>query len=245
MNKSEELILEKLRKFEDIIDYRFRDRKILKHALTHSSYANEKRMNKLDNNERLEFLGDAVLELVTSEYLFQKNSKMPEGDLTKLRARLVCEQTLAACARDIRVGTFLLLGKGEAATGGRDRLSILSDAMEAIIGAIYLDGGFTNAKEFICKYILSDVENKKLFFDSKTILQEIVQSEFKEQLSYELIKEEGPDHNKQFTVVALVNDLELGVGVGKTKKAAEQEAAYQSILKMNKKKMILPGESLH
>jgi ribonuclease III len=242
MNRLDETGLEKLKTFEDMIDYRFHDRKILKHALTHSSYANEKRMNKLDNNERLEFLGDAVLELVTSEYLYCKNSKMPEGDLTKLRARLVCEQTLAICARDIKVGNYILLGKGEASTGGRDRMSILSDAMEAIIGAIYLDGGFTNAKEFICKYILSDVENKKLFFDSKTILQEIVQSEYKEQLSYELIKEEGPDHNKQFTVMALVNDVELGIGVGKTKKAAEQEAAYQSILKMNKKKTILSGE---
>jgi ribonuclease-3 len=242
MNRTDEAGLEKLKAFEETLNYIFRDRKILKHALTHSSYANEKRMNKLDNNERLEFLGDAVLELVTSEYLYKKNSKMPEGDLTKLRARLVCEQTLAACARDINVGQYILLGKGEAATGGSERLSILSDAMEAVIGAIYLDGGFTNAKEFICNFILSDVENKKLFFDSKTILQEIVQSEYKEQLSYELIKEEGPDHNKQFTVVALVNDTQLGIGVGRTKKAAEQEAAYQSIIKMNKKKSILSGE---
>ncbi|WFR54837.1 ribonuclease III [Anaerocolumna sp. AGMB13025] len=242
MNRTDEAGLEKLKAFEETLNYKFRDRKILKHALTHSSYANEKRMNKLDNNERLEFLGDAVLELVTSEYLFTKNSKMPEGDLTKLRARLVCEQTLAACARDINVGRYILLGKGESATGGSERLSILSDAMEAIIGAIYLDGGFTNAKEFIRNFILADVENKKLFFDSKTILQEIIQSEYKEQLSYELIKEEGPDHNKQFTVVALVNDTQLGIGVGRTKKAAEQEAAYQSILKMNKKKSILSGE---
>ncbi len=242
MSRLEEAGLEKLKAFEDTLNYKFRDRKILKHALTHSSYANEKRMNKLENNERLEFLGDAVLELVTSEYLFMKNTKMPEGELTKLRARLVCEQTLAACARDIKVGDYILLGKGEAATGGSERLSILSDAMEAIIGAIYLDGGFTNAKEFVCKFILSDVENKKLFFDSKTILQEIVQSEYKEQLSYELIKEEGPDHNKKFTVVALVNDIQLGTGVGRTKKAAEQEAAYQSIIKMNKKKSILSGE---
>ena len=242
MNRMEETGLEKLKAFEATLKYRFRDRKLLRHALTHSSYANEKRMNKLDNNERLEFLGDAVLELVTSEFLFTRNPKMPEGDLTKLRARLVCEQTLAACARDIGVGDYILLGKGEAATGGSERLSILSDAMEAIIGAIYLDGGFTNAKEFICQFVLSDIEKKKLFFDSKTILQEIVQSEYKEQLSYELIKEEGPDHNKQFTVVALVNNTQLGIGVGRTKKAAEQEAAYQSILKMNKKKTILSGE---
>jgi ribonuclease III len=237
MNRTDEFYLEKLNDFENKIGYKFNDRKLLKHALTHSSYANEKRYSKLENNERLEFLGDAVLELVTSEFLYTKHKKMPEGDLTKLRARLVCEQTLAACANDIHVGDYILLGKGEAATGGRERLSILSDAMEAMIGGIYLDGGFTNAKEFICKFILSDVENKELFFDSKTILQEIVQSEYKEQLTYELIKEEGPDHNKKFTVVALVNDIELGIGVGRTKKAAEQEAAYQSILKMKSKKL--------
>ncbi|MFU0828767.1 MAG: Ribonuclease 3 [Lachnoclostridium sp.] len=242
MKRMEEATIDKLKAFEERINYKFNDRKILRHALTHSSYANEKRMSKLDNNERLEFLGDAVLELVTSEFLFTRNPKMPEGDLTKLRARLVCEQTLAACAKEIKVGDYLLLGKGEAATGGSERVSILSDAMEAIIGAIYIDGGFANAKEFICKFILSDIENKKLFFDSKTILQEIVQSEYKEQLSYELIKEEGPDHNKRFTVVALVNNIQLGIGVGKTKKAAEQEAAYQSILKMKQNKKILSGE---
>lgn len=241
MNRTVEIKLEKLKLFEDSLNYKFHNQKLLRHALTHSSYANEKRMNKLDNNERLEFLGDAVLELVTSEFLFNRNTKMPEGDLTKLRARLVCEQTLAACAREIKVGDYILLGKGEAATGGRERLSILSDAMEAIIGAIYLDGGFTNAKEFICKFVLSDIENKKLFFDSKTILQEIVQSEYKEQLSYELLKEEGPDHNKKFTVAALVNDTHLGIGVGRTKKAAEQEAAYQSIIKINEKKSMLSG----
>jgi len=225
-----------LKAFEDIIGYHFNDRKILRHALTHSSFANEKRLNKLDNNERLEFLGDAVLELVSSEYIFRNNPKMPEGDMTKLRARLVCEQMLAQCAINIRMGDFILLGKGEAATGGRERHSILSDALEAVIGAIYLDGGFTNAKEFIGEFILSDVENKQLFFDSKTILQEIVQSNYKGQLSYELIKEEGPDHNKNFTVVALIDNTELGVGVGRTKKAAEQAAAYQSILKMRGRK---------
>lgn len=238
----DDTMVEYLKKFEVKINYKYNDIKLLRNALTHSSYANEKRLNKLDNNERLEFLGDAVLELVTSEYLFKKNRKMPEGDLTKLRARLVCEQTLAQCAKDIQLGDYLLLGKGEAATGGRERLSILSDALEAIIGSIYLDGGFTNAKEFISKYILADVSNKELFFDSKTILQEIVQSEYKGQLTYELIKEEGPDHNKQFTVVALVHDKELGIGVGKTKKAAEQEAAYQSILKMNPKNILPSGD---
>ncbi len=228
-------LLENLATFEGIIGYKFNNRRLLKHALSHSSYANEKRMNKLENNERLEFLGDAVLELITSEFIFMKYSKLPEGELTKLRAQLVCEQTLATCAIELKVGNYLLLGKGEAATGGRERFSILCDAMEAIIGAIYLDGGFTSAKEFVCNYILSDVENKALFFDSKTILQEIVQSEYKESLSYELIKEEGPDHNKKFTVVALVKNMELGTGIGRTKKAAEQEAAYQSILKIKKR----------
>ncbi|BCN31416.1 ribonuclease 3 [Anaeromicropila herbilytica] len=224
--------MEMIRKFEDVIHYQFNDKKILRQALTHSSFSNEKRLDKLANNERLEFLGDAVLELVTSEYIYKKNSNMLEGDLTKLRASIVCEQTLSFCAREINLGDYILLGKGEAATGGRERNSILSDALEAVIGGIYLDGGFTNAKEFITNYILSDIDNKKLFFDSKTILQEIIQSRFKEPLRYELISEEGPDHNKKFTVVAFIGEKELGTGIGRTKKAAEQEAAYQSILKL-------------
>ena len=221
-----------IKKFEKSIGYNFQNIKLLRKALTHSSFSNEKRLDKLANNERLEFLGDAVLELVTSEYIYNKNEKMFEGDLTKLRASIVCEQTLSLCAKDINLGDYILLGKGEAATGGRDRNSILSDALEAVIGAIYLDGGFTNAKEFINKYILTDVENKQLFFDSKTILQEIIQSKFKETLRYELISEEGPDHNKKFTVVACIGEKELGKGIGRTKKSAEQEAAYRSILKL-------------
>ena len=221
-------------RFESVIGYKFNDRKLLRQALTHSSYANERRVNKQENNERLEFLGDAVLELSTSEYLYLADKSMPEGELTKLRASLVCEQTLSMCAKDINLGKFLLLGKGEDATGGRERKSILSDAMEAVIGAIYLDGGFTNAKEFINKFILSDIDNKKLFFDSKTILQEIVQSDYKKKLHYELISETGPDHNKNFTVMAYMDDREMCSGVGHTKKAAEQEAAYQSILMLKK-----------
>jgi ribonuclease III len=227
-------IIELLNEFEKVIGYQYNDIKLLRQALTHSSFANEKRLDKLANNERLEFLGDAVLELVTSEFLFKNNSKMHEGDLTKLRASIVCEQTLSLCANDINLGKYIQLGKGEAATGGRDRASILSDAMEAVIGSIYLDGGFTSAKEYIDKFILSDVENKQLFFDSKTILQEIVQSEFKDPLTYELIGEEGPDHNKKFTVKAVIGEKELEVGVGRTKKAAEQQAAYRSILALRK-----------
>ena len=148
---------------------------------------------------------------------------------------MVCEPALAFCARDLDLGEYLLLGKGEDATGGRKRESVTSDAMEALIGAIYLDGGFTNAKEFIHRFILKDLENKKLFFDSKTILQEIVQANFKEVISYHLIGEEGPDHNKTFRVAVHIGEEEYGVGEGRTKKAAEQEAAYISILKLHEK----------
>lgn len=229
-------ITNQIEEFESVIGYNFQNKKLLQQALTHSSFANEKRINKQENNERLEFLGDAVLELTTSEVLYKEHSKMPEGELTKLRASLVCEQTLSLCAKDLNLGQYILLGKGEAATGGRERNSILSDALEAIIGAIYLDGGFTNAKEFICKFVLSDIDQKKLFFDSKTILQEIIQSDYKKELRYELISEEGPDHNKKFTVMAYMDSSELCSGVGRTKKAAEQQAAYQSILKLKQTK---------
>ena len=166
-----------LTQLEKKIGYKFMNDKLLFQALTHSSYANEMKMNKEDNNERLEFLGDAVLELITSEYVYNKHQTLSEGDLTKIRASIVCEQTLSDCAKDMHIGDYLLLGKGEDSSGGRYRESILSDTLEAIIGAIYLDGGFTNAKEFINKNILSNIEERDLFFDSKTILQEIVQNE--------------------------------------------------------------------
>lgn len=223
---------EAISKFEGVIGYSFTNKKTLMQALTHSSYSNERRFDKLKNNERLEFLGDAVLELVSSEFIFMDHKEMQEGELTRLRASMVCEPTLALCAREIQLGNYLLLGKGEAATGGRERDSILSDAMEAVIGAIFLDGGFTNAKEFIHKFILNDIEHKKLFFDSKTILQEIIQSESKEPLVYDLVSEEGPDHNKKFTVVAKLGEEELANGEGRTKKAAEQNAAYKAILRL-------------
>ncbi len=159
---------------------------------------------------------------------------MPEGDLTKLRASLVCEPTLAFCAEGIGLGEFLLLGKGEEGTGGRLRHSVVSDGLEALIGAIYLDGGFANAKEFIDRFILNDIEHKKLFYDSKTILQEMVQSRFEEPLTYELLKEEGPDHNKSFEVCAKLGEKRIGTGRGRTKKAAEQVAAYNGILAIRK-----------
>ena len=219
-----------LKELEERIGYRFSDRHLITQAMTHSSFANEHRLNKLECNERLEFLGDSVLEVVSSDCLYHKYPENPEGDLTKIRASIVCEPTLAYCAENIRLGEYLLLGKGEEATGGRGRASIVSDAMEALIGAIYLDGGFANAKEFILRFIMNDLEHKQLFYDSKTILQEIVQSKTDEPLSYELLREEGPDHSKVFEAQVLIGQEVIGRGTGRTKKAAEQVAAYHGIL---------------
>ena len=224
---------QKLKQLEEKIGYAFHDRSLLKKAMMHSSYINEKQLPKHECNERLEFLGDAVLELVSSEFLFHAHPDMPEGELTKTRASMVCEPSLAFWARELKLGEYLLLGKGEDATGGRQRDSVTSDAMEALIGAIYLDGGFANAKEFIHRFVLNDLEHRKLFFDSKTILQEIVQAHFREHIQYELVNEEGPDHNKSFEVAVYIGRDCLGTGKGRTKKAAEQEAAYRSILKLH------------
>jgi ribonuclease-3 len=224
-----------LRELEMRIGYQFHNSELLRQALIHSSYSNEHRMDKLYNNERLEFLGDAVLEVISSEYLYHKYPDYPEGKLTRLRASMVCEPTLALCTKELELGKYLLLGKGEDATGGRDRDSIMSDALEAVIGAIYLDGGLANAKEFIEKFILNDLENKQLFFDSKTILQEMTQGQYKEPLYYELVSETGPDHNKNFTTRVMIGGEELGRGDGRTKKASEQQAAYQAIMKLKEK----------
>ena len=201
--------------------------------MTHSSFANEHNIDKLRCNERLEFLGDAVLEVVSSDFLYHRYADKPEGELTKIRASVVCEPTLAFCASEIELGSYLMLGKGEESTGGRNRNSVVSDAMEALIGAIYLDGGFANAKEFVHQFVLNDLEHKQLFYDSKTILQEIVQArENEEALEYEILKESGPDHNKVFEVRAVLGGQEIGRGTGRTKKAAEQVAAYRGILKL-------------
>ena len=227
--------MQKIKDFQNTIGYNFQSERLLRQALSHSSYANEKHMKKLSDNERLEFLGDAVLELVSSDFLYKNYQKLPEGELTKLRASIVCEPTLALCAKELHLGEYLLLGKGEDQTGGRERKSILSDALEAVIGAIYLDGGFANAKEFVLKYIMTDIEHKQLFYDSKTILQEVVQGEH-ESLQYVMTEESGPDHNKSFTVEAHIDNVCLGVGSGHTKKAAEQEAAYRALLKIREDK---------
>ena len=219
-----------LRELQETIGYEFKDRALLKQALTHSSYANEHKMDHSHCNERLEFLGDAVLELVTSDFLYHKYADLPEGELTKTRASIVCEPTLASCAGDIRLGERLYLGKGEEATGGRLRNSVVSDAFEALIGAVYLDGGLACARELITRFVLNDIEHKKLFYDSKTILQEMVQSRQDGPLTYELVREEGPDHDKHFEVCARMGEQEIGRGEGRTKKAAEQMAAYKGIL---------------
>lgn len=222
--------MSKLTELQERIGYSFRQEGLLRQAVTHSSYANEKHMKKLSDNERLEFLGDAVLEVVSSEFLYRNYPKLPEGDLTKLRASIVCEPTLALCTREIGLGDYLYLGKGEDLTGGRGRKSILSDALEAVIGAIYLDGGFEPARDFVHRFILTDIEHKKLFYDSKTILQEVVQGSYAEPLRYELLAEEGPDHDKRFRVQACIGGRVVGEGLGHTKKAAEQEAAYRALL---------------
>lgn len=219
-----------IEKLEAKIGYRFQNRGLAKQALTHSSYANEQKINRLEDYERLEFLGDAVLELISSDFLFHENPQMPEGKLTKLRSSMVCEPALAYCAKDLELGEYMLLGKGEEATGGRYRDSITSDAMEALIGALYLDGGFQAAHDFIHRFVLSDLENKILFYDSKTVLQEMIQAEGESSFAYLLKGEAGPDHDKEFLVDAVLNGKVIGSGSGRTKKAAEQKAAYQAIL---------------
>ena len=220
------------KKIQAVIGYEFQDDTLLRSALTHSSYANELRRKGVSDNERLEFLGDAVLELVTSDFLYSKYPDYTEGKMTKIRASLVCEQSLAQVAADISLGSFLFLGKGEQQTGGRRRKSVLSDAVEAVIGAIYLDGGFANAKEFVLKFILTDIEKKSLFFDSKTILQEYVQAQDTGALSYRLLSQSGPEHDKHFEAAAYVGEKQIATGTGHTKKAAEQEAAYHALLEL-------------
>ncbi|HAJ73455.1 MAG TPA: ribonuclease III [Lachnospiraceae bacterium] len=225
--------ISKLKELEKRCGHRFSDISWLEMALRHSSYTNEHRMNRLECNERLEFLGDAVLELVSSEYLYQNYPDIPEGGLTKMRASLVCEPTLAYDAKALDLGDYLLLGKGEDASGGRKRDSIVSDALESVIGAIFMDAGFQAAKEFVLRFILDDVENKQLFHDSKTILQEMVQKKGKNVITYRLLREEGPDHDKLFTVCAMMGENSIGSGKGHSKKAAEQQAAYNAICKIN------------
>lgn len=223
-----------IQNLENEIGYVFNDKELLMQALTHSSYVNDRKMDKNLCNERLEFLGDAILEMTSSEFLYSEYPEKDEGELTKLRASLVSETPLAAVAGEIGLGEYLYLGHGEERTGGRTRYSVTSDAVEAVIGAIYLDGGIEPARAFVRKYILNEIENKKLFHDSKTVLQEIVQKYHKGTLTYRLVKEEGPDHDKNYGMNALIDEKIIGYGEGRTKKAAEQQAAYSAIKSLNK-----------
>ena len=226
----------KIEELEAALGYSFKDKNLLRLALTHSSYGHEVliKKNGPKDNERLEFLGDAVLELVTSEYLYKYYKNIPEGQLSKIRASLVCEPTLAACARTISVDEFILLGKGEKLSKGNEKDSIVSDAFEAIIGAVYLDGGLSQAAELIGKLVLTDIENKRLFYDAKTELQIMVQNQYQCFPVYEVISEEGPPHDKSYTVRCMINDESFGVGSGNSKKQAQQHAAYDAILNFRK-----------
>ena len=215
---------------EELIRYEFQDQKYLDIALTHSSYANE-RKGHLSNNERQEFLGDSVLSIVVSDYLFHQFN-VPEGELTKLRAALVCEKSLSSFADQIHLGQFLKLGKGEELTGGRTRPSILADAFEALIAAIYLDGGIDRARQFVLPFVqhtLEEGEDHLEFRDYKTMLQEIIQKNPEEKLTYVLVEESGPAHDKKFVVEVRLNSNVIGVGVGRNKKAAEQMSATEAL----------------
>ena len=225
-----------LKLLQEKIQYQFHNEDLLIQALTHSSFSHEMTVRKRPDYERLEFLGDAVLELVSSEYIFHTYPKMSEGNMTKLRAGAVCEPALAYCAKKLELGKFLYLGKGEECGGGRKRESIIADVMEAIVGAIFLDSGIEEAKRFIMTYILSDMEKNKMFYDSKSTLQEIVQKNGSASLEYTVLEEKGPEHQKEFVVAVNLNGDRLGVGIGKNKKAAEQKAAYEALLKMKKNK---------
>lgn len=221
-----------LLELSDILNYKFNNIQLLNESITHSSYANENKKKNIKYNERLEFLGDSVLSIVISDHLFKRLINVQEGDLTKIRASIVCEPSLAKCSQVMNIGKYLLLGKGEESTGGRERVSILADAFESILGAIYLDGGFEQAKIFTLRNldcVIEDAINGRVFQDYKTHLQEIIQSENSDKIIYEVAKEEGPDHNKIFHVYVKIGNRIVGKGSGKSKKEAEQNAAKEAL----------------
>ncbi len=219
-----------LNELEQKIGYSFKNKALLEQSMTHSSYANERKINKINSYERLEYLGDAILELIVSEHLYNTMPDKQEGYLTKTRASYVCEYTLSSCAKELNYGGYVRLSKGEDMTGGRDRSSILCDLFEAVLGGIYLDGGITPAREYVNKHLLKDIENKSLFYDAKTNLQELVQKDIHEEVRYELVSEEGPEHNKTYTSEVYIGDKYFAKGVGQSHKAAEQMAAFNALL---------------
>lgn len=232
LDRSEDLLLGELSK---VLAYDFKDKDLIKTAITHTSFANEAR-GRVDHNERLEFLGDSVLSLSVSEFIYKTYPKLPEGSMTKLRAGVVSEFTLAKIAKSMGLGKYLRLGKGEQINGGRHRDSILADAFEAIIAAIYLDGGLEPAKEFVIRQLADSIKNLSKSdgsWDSKTLLQELLQVSNKADIRYEIIAEDGPDHNKSFTAQISNNGKIIGTGQGKSKKEAEQMAAYNALKKIN------------
>ncbi|SMC46761.1 ribonuclease III [Papillibacter cinnamivorans] len=216
---------------EEKLKYQFKNPALLELALNHSSYANENRSRNIQSNERLEFLGDSILGMITAEYLFFTYGEMPEGELTRLRASLVCEQSLVLVAKELDLGEYIRLGRGEESGGGRQRPSILADAVEAVLAAVYLDGGYKTARKIIYREIFARTERsgKKPMRDYKTALQELVQRETGQVLSYRLLEESGPDHSKTFLVEVLLNDRPAGQGTGHSKKEAEQAAASAAI----------------
>ena len=222
-----------IKDLETAIGYRFRNITLLQNALTHSSYANERWHNSLMSNERLEFLGDSILGMVVAEYLFRTFPDRPEGELTRMRADMVCEKTLARVAAHIELGRHLMLGNGEEQGGGRSRDSILADAVESVIAASFLDGGMDAARRFIQKFVLVEVPVKQLHYtDYKTALQELVQQKKNKTLSYALVGESGPDHDKRFEVEVSLNGRVIGTGSGSSKKRAEQMAAQNALNQM-------------
>ncbi|MCT4606375.1 MAG: ribonuclease III [Marinisporobacter sp.] len=224
-----------LKELTEKLDYAFKNVDLLNEALTHSSYANENKKRNIKYNERLEFLGDSVLSIVISDHLYNHLETLQEGELTKIRASIVCEGSLANCSKNLETGQYLLLGKGEEVTGGRERVSILADTFEAIIGAIYLDGGLSKVKRFILNTLRKTIEDAiegKIFKDYKTYLQEIVQSVNGDKINYEVVNETGPDHNKVFYVHVTIGDQVAGKGSGKSKKEAEQNAAKEALKKV-------------
>lgn len=223
-----------LKDLETAIGYRFNNLTLLQNALAHSSYANERWHDSLKSNERLEFLGDSILGMVVAEYLYRSFPDRPEGELTRMRADMVCETSLAAVADKIGLGGHLMLGHGEERFGGRHRASILADAVESVIAACFLDGGMEAARGFITRFILTEVPVKQMHnADYKTALQELVQQKKDQVLTYELTGESGPDHDKQFQVRVLLNGSPIGKGIGRSKKRAEQDAAHNALNKLN------------